>query len=70
MLLSLEVPTACPYYFQQHDPVDQVTEFAKGYEDYLQCPLQVRGVRMGPLQVSGVRMGPLQVRGLGWVHYR
>ena len=27
---------------QNQDPPDKVMQFAKGYEDYLQCPLQVR----------------------------
>ena len=26
---------------QNQDPLDDVSQFAKGYEDYLQCPLQV-----------------------------
>ena len=29
------------FLFQNRDPPDSVEMFAKGYEDYLQCPLQV-----------------------------
>jgi len=28
--------------YRQQEPSDIVTQFSKGYEDYLQCPLQVR----------------------------
>lgn len=27
--------------YKIQDPLDSVAQFAKGYEDYLQCPLQV-----------------------------
>ena len=35
------IKTCCVVVLQTQPELDNVSQFAKGYEDYLQCPLQV-----------------------------
>ena len=40
--------------YRTQEPQDSVTVFAKGYEDFLQCPLQVKILGLTSSEISHV----------------